>query len=61
LPANEPSPEQSPSPDPAKLHKEALLALEAGNTDTAFDLGRQAMRLAPDDPQVVFLMAMILG
>jgi tetratricopeptide (TPR) repeat protein len=61
LPANEPAPDQSPSTDPAMLHKEALLALEAGDTDAAFYLGRQAMRLAPDNPQVVFLMAMVLG
>ncbi len=61
LPENDPSPDQSSSPDPVELHKQALLALEAADTDAAFDLGRQAMRLAPDDPQVVFLMAMILG
>jgi tetratricopeptide (TPR) repeat protein len=43
------------------LRNRALLALEAGDQDTAFALGRQAMRLAPENPQVVFLNAMILG
>ncbi len=61
LRASDPSLIHSPSLDPAMLHSEALLALQAGDEDAAFDLGRQAMRLAKDDPQVVFLMAMILG
>ncbi len=43
------------------MHEQALLALQAGDDDAAFDLGRRAIRLAPDDPQAVFLMAMILG
>lgn len=38
-----------------------MLALQAGQDEEAFQLARQAMRLAPDDPQVVFLMAMVLG
>ncbi len=61
LPANDPALSRSPSRDPAKLHRAALAALEAGDDDVAFDLGRQAMRVAPEDPQVIFLMAMILG
>lgn len=61
LPADTEAPKAPPAPDPAQLHREAFLALRADDLDTAFDLGRQAMRLAPDDPQVIFLMAMILG
>ncbi len=61
LPANVRSQEHSSSPDPAKLHQEALLAYETGDENAAFDLGRQAMRLAPNDPQVVFFTARILG
>ncbi len=59
VPADEPV--RSPSRDPAKLRQAAMAALQAGDQDVAFDLGRQAMRVAPDDPQVIFLMAMILG
>ncbi len=53
--------DQPPAPDPSTLHRQAMLALQAGQDDEAFQLARQAMRLAPDDPQVVFLMAMVLG
>ncbi|WP_145389601.1 tetratricopeptide repeat protein [Stieleria neptunia] len=53
--------DSSPPPDPATLHNQAMLALQAGQDDQAFQLARQAMRLAPEDPQVVFLMAMVLG
>ena len=60
-PSNELAKVQTPPPDAAEIRNQALLALEAGEDETAFALGRQAMRLAPDDPQVVFLNAMILG
>nr|WP_236649260.1 tetratricopeptide repeat protein [Rhodopirellula sp. SM50] len=53
--------DQPPVPDPATLHRQAMLALQAGQDEKAFQLARQAMRLAPDDPQVVFLMALVLG
>ncbi|WP_372895617.1 tetratricopeptide repeat protein [Stieleria sp.] len=53
--------DQPPAPDPATLHRQAMLALQAGQDEQAFQLARQAMRLAPDDPQVVFLMALVLG
>lgn len=53
--------DRPPTPDPSTLHNQAMLALQAGQDDEAFRLARQAMRLAPEDPQVVFLMAMVLG
>lgn len=43
------------------LREEALAAMDAGQDDQAFDLARTAMRVAPEDPQVVFLMALLLA
>ncbi|WP_197454363.1 tetratricopeptide repeat protein [Stieleria varia] len=48
-------------PDPAGLHMDGLLALQRGDVQVAYEKARQAMRLRPDDPQVIFLMAMVLG
>ncbi len=44
-----------------QLREAALQALGAGQEDLAFECARQAMRLEPDNPQVVFLLAMVLG
>lgn len=51
----------SPVLDPQQLIADASRALESEDTDAAFKLTRQAKRLAPDDPQVAFLIARILG
>ena len=44
-----------------QLREAALQALGSGQEDLAFECARQAMRLEPDNPQVVFLLAMVLG
>ncbi|QEF97494.1 tetratricopeptide repeat protein [Stieleria maiorica] len=38
-----------------------MSALQSGQDEVAYQLARQAYRIAPDDPQVVFLMAMVFG
>ena len=48
-------------PSVGQLREAALQALGAGQEDLAFECARQAMRLEPDNPQVVFLLAMVLG
>jgi tetratricopeptide (TPR) repeat protein len=48
-------------PSVDQLREAALQALGAGQDDLAFDYARQAMRIAPENPQVVFLLAMVLG
>jgi tetratricopeptide (TPR) repeat protein len=57
--AAEPEPPRSKSP--AQLRAEILSAMEAGDDDLAFELVRAAKRVAPSDPQVTFLMALILS
>ena len=47
--------------NPTQLRAEILAALEAGDEDQAFELVRAAKRVAPRDPQITFLMAMILS
>ena len=49
------------SSDPVALREQALAALESGEDDLAFAAARRAMRLAPKDPQVVFLMGLVLA
>jgi tetratricopeptide (TPR) repeat protein len=44
-----------------QLRESALQALGDGQDDVAFQLVRKAMRLDPENPQVVFLFAMVLG
>lgn len=44
-----------------QLREAALQALESGQDDLAFELVRQAKRVAPNHPDVVFLYAMVLG
>lgn len=44
-----------------QLREAALQALGAGQEDVAFEYARQAMRIEPENPQVVFLFAMVLG
>lgn len=44
-----------------QLRESALQALGKGQDDLAFQLVRQAMRLEPENPQVIFLFAMVLG
>jgi predicted Zn-dependent protease len=51
----------SQSIDHVELYRRAFAALEVENVDLAYQLGRQAMRVAPDDPQIIFLMALVLG
>ena len=48
-------------PDPLKLRQHALLALESGDVDAADGLIRASVLAAPDDPQSIFLMALILS
>jgi tetratricopeptide (TPR) repeat protein len=65
-------PEESPPPsattrqeisetDLLALQDEAAIALEDDNHDQAYQLARQVMRLAPDDPSSIFLMARVFG
>ena len=44
-----------------QLREAALQALGAGQEGLAFECARQAMRIEPENPQVVFLFAMVLG
>jgi tetratricopeptide (TPR) repeat protein len=44
-----------------QLREAALQALGAGQENLAFECARQAMRIEPENPQVVFLFAMVLG
>lgn len=53
--------EARPSLDVAAVSDAGLRALQAGETEEAYDLARQAMRLDADNPQVMFLMAMVLA
>ncbi len=48
-------------PDPRNLRESALLALETGDLDSADGLIRASLSAAPDDPESIFLMALILG
>lgn len=52
-------------PDPTldldELHLAGIQALEAGESEAAYDVARQAMRLNDEDPKVIFLMAMVLA
>lgn len=43
------------------LQDDAAIALQADDHDKAYQLARQAMRIAPSDPTSVFLMARVLG
>ncbi len=49
------------SGDAARLQQDALAAMELGDDDRAFKLARTAVSVAPENPQSVFLLAMILG
>ncbi len=54
--------ESEPLPaDPARLREASLAALESGDEDAAFRYARQAISLAPDDSQIIYLMALLLG
>ena len=44
-----------------QLREAALQALGQGQEDLAFAYARQAIRIEPENPQVVFLYAMVLG
>ncbi|MCG8653612.1 MAG: tetratricopeptide repeat protein [Pirellulales bacterium] len=46
---------------PEQLREAALKALGRGQDDLAFRLVRQARRVAPDQPEVIFLHALVLG
>ena len=48
-------------PSVDQLRESALQALGQGQDDLAFQLVRQAIQVEPDNPQVVFLLAMVLG
>ncbi|MDB4810210.1 tetratricopeptide repeat protein [bacterium] len=58
---SEPAAETSVSVEALRYREQALAALDAERDDLAFELARKAKRLAPEDPQVVFLMALILA
>ncbi len=49
------------SPNASDLHLAGLKALENGKIDVAYDLARQAMRMNDKDPQILYLMAMVLA
>jgi tetratricopeptide (TPR) repeat protein len=53
--------EETPEIDVFTLHNDAAVALQADDHDKAYQLARQAMRIAPSDPTSVFLMARVLG
>ena len=44
-----------------QLREAALQALGNGQDDLAFECVRQAIRIEPENPQIVFLFAMVLG
>ena len=48
-------------PSVAQLREAALQALGEGQDDLAFQFVRQAISMEPDNPQVVFLFAMVLA
>lgn len=50
-----------PDDDPDQLRSEGMRALQTGDIDTAYLRARRAMQLSPNDPQIVFLMALVLG
>jgi tetratricopeptide (TPR) repeat protein len=54
-------PQKIESMDAASSRQAGLLAIQNGDSDAAYDYARQAMRLDPENPQVVFLMAMVLA
>jgi tetratricopeptide (TPR) repeat protein len=43
------------------LREQVLLAMEQGRDDDAFTAVRHALRATPDEPQIIFLMAMLLA
>ena len=47
--------------DMAELQAAGLDALHNGASDEAYDFARRAMRLDDEDPQVIFLMPMVLA
>ncbi len=61
LPCDAQTTEAQRAQQAAQLREDALAAIDAGDNDQAFKLARAAMRVAPDEPEVVFLMALILG
>ena len=62
LPSVSTPPVSTPPPaDPLQLQEETIAALEAGDLDTAFKRIRAAIRITPEDPQTVFLMARVLA
>ena len=56
-----PSQAQSKLEQAMSLRELSLEAMDRGEEDLAFNLVRQAKRFAPQDPQVVFLMALLLA
>ena len=56
-----PSQAESKLEQAMSLREQSLEAMDRGEEDLAFDLVRKAKRLAPQDPQVVFLMALLLA
>ena len=51
----------SPPVDPLKLQDDAIDALDSGDLDAAFRSVRALKSVAPDDPEVIFLMARVLA
>jgi tetratricopeptide (TPR) repeat protein len=47
--------------DPVELRTQAARELSAGDVESAYEHARAVMVVAPQDPQVVFLMARVLG
>ena len=44
-----------------ELREGAQVAMDRGDNDKGYTLARKALRLAPQDPQVVFLNALLLA
>ncbi|WP_233215240.1 tetratricopeptide repeat protein [Rhodopirellula bahusiensis] len=53
--------EETSETDLFALQDEAAIALENDDHDKAYQLARQVMRLAPNDPSSIFLMARVFG
>lgn len=61
LPKSQAKKEEAREIDVFALQDDAAIALQADDHDKAYQLARQAMRIAPSDPTSVFLMARVLG
>jgi tetratricopeptide (TPR) repeat protein len=59
--SNPPPPENPAILEPSQLRKEGLAALEAKEVDKADELARAAIAVSPNDPENIFLLAIVLA